>query len=651
MKDIEQIQAVVARAVARRRSLRAWSQGWQGLLIGGLLWLLIAGIWLLFPVSPQVLYGSLVLPVGGGFVGAWLGWSRKPDASATASWLDRKAGLQNSLGTALEWSSDPQRESSPWTQLVCREGARHAETLKPESLMPFQVPQLSRWILMVFALGAGLGFVPEYRSQEQVNQEKEEAVMRESGQTLESLMKRSLEQRPRSNNPTGEQLADIQSLGMELQEGRLTKAGALERLAEVNRETRKLAENLGTQEAVRRMASMNRGASGSPPSQQEMMEALRKSLPDPRPTGEDLQELKDQLESMKKQAEASRQQGTGKETSDSPSPQGLPNASQLSKALNRAAEMGLSMPDLQSALQALESMDADLFLSELNQAMEQLDALADLAQQLSKMESQAVREDAPLGERLEAGQGQRSLERLQEMMKELQKSASGKTPDPQAMEDLIRELKDAVKPGSSYGEVGEKLQEAAQALKQGDSQGAAQSLDEAADEIQKLMEQAADLESMKQAMEALRRASYSISTGNGWGQCPNPSSSSAPGKGIGRGVGTWAQESGWVPNPEQLQSWDNSGIERPDMDPRGTTDRAVTEVDERFRPDKLSGTFNPGASMPSVTLKGVSIKGQSRVTYEQARQAAQEEAENSLSEDKVPRAYQGAVKQYFETLP
>jgi hypothetical protein len=54
--------------------------------------------------------------------------------------------------------------------------------------------------------------------------------------------------------------------------------------------------------------------------------------------------------------------------------------------------------------------------------------------------------------------------------------------------------------------------------------------------------------------------------------------------------------------------------------------------------------------MPSIKLKGVSIKGQSRVEYEAAVLAAQSEAQGALSQDQVPRAYQGAVRDYFDDL-
>jgi hypothetical protein len=54
--------------------------------------------------------------------------------------------------------------------------------------------------------------------------------------------------------------------------------------------------------------------------------------------------------------------------------------------------------------------------------------------------------------------------------------------------------------------------------------------------------------------------------------------------------------------------------------------------------------------MPSITLRGVSVRGQSKVTVEQAIAAAQSEAQSALSQEKVPRAYQETVKGYFDDL-
>ena len=54
--------------------------------------------------------------------------------------------------------------------------------------------------------------------------------------------------------------------------------------------------------------------------------------------------------------------------------------------------------------------------------------------------------------------------------------------------------------------------------------------------------------------------------------------------------------------------------------------------------------------MPSITLKGVSIKGQSTVQFEEAAATAQSEAQSALNQDQVPRAYQNGVRDYFDDL-
>ena len=96
--------------------------------------------------------------------------------------------------------------------------------------------------------------------------------------------------------------------------------------------------------------------------------------------------------------------------------------------------------------------------------------------------------------------------------------------------------------------------------------------------------------------------------------------------------------------------WDNSGLNRPDRDPRGLTDRGDPQLPDNLAPTKLHGQITPGSPMPSITLKGVSIKGQSSVAYQEAATRAQSDARSALNQDQVPRAYQGTVRDYFDDL-
>ena len=84
------------------------------------------------------------------------------------------------------------------------------------------------------------------------------------------------------------------------------------------------------------------------------------------------------------------------------------------------------------------------------------------------------------------------------------------------------------------------------------------------------------------------------------------------------------------------------------MEGKGLTDRGEGEHNEHLMPTKVRGQMSPGGSMPSITLKGVSIPGQSSVQFEEAAKAAQSEAQSALNQDQVPRAYRGAVRDYFD---
>jgi hypothetical protein len=115
-------------------------------------------------------------------------------------------------------------------------------------------------------------------------------------------------------------------------------------------------------------------------------------------------------------------------------------------------------------------------------------------------------------------------------------------------------------------------------------------------------------------------------------------------------VGTWADDNLWLDDVENSGLWDNTGLQRPDMDPRGLTDRGEGTLSEGLTPTRVKGQISPGGQMPSINLRGLSIRGQSKVAYEEAVTSAQSEAQSALSQEKVPRAYQGAVRDYFDDL-
>jgi hypothetical protein len=161
------------------------------------------------------------------------------------------------------------------------------------------------------------------------------------------------------------------------------------------------------------------------------------------------------------------------------------------------------------------------------------------------------------------------------------------------------------------------------------------------------------MDALEASLDALNRAQLALSQCKSWGQCNNPGKGRPKmGKGgkAGPGVGTWEPEGGYLYYPEMSELYDYSDMQRPDMDGKGLTDRGDGELAAGLNPTKLNGQMSPGGPMPSITLKGVSIKGTSKVKVQEAVTAAQSEARAAISDEKVPRAYRGAVRDYFDDL-
>jgi hypothetical protein len=212
----------------------------------------------------------------------------------------------------------------------------------------------------------------------------------------------------------------------------------------------------------------------------------------------------------------------------------------------------------------------------------------------------------------------------------------------------LKELQNAIPEAGEYGKAQDLIKQAAEQMQKGDKMAAAKSMQAAAEELENLMKQFGDMQSLMASLDKLMTAKMCVGNCMGWGQSSQPGFK--PGSKPGSGVGTWGQEGGeWQYNAPQ-QAFDNAGIKRPDMAGKGHTDRGEGQLVDGLTPTKVKGQFNPGAPMPSITLKGLSIKGQSRVEFTESVTAAQANAESALSQQRVPRAYQNAVREYFDDL-
>lgn len=643
MSELQLIEGVLERTSRRRRWDRAWAFFWRAFLLGCILWLGTLVLYKLLPLPQQILTWSGLLALALLPAGFLLGWARKISRGDSARWVDGRLQLQERLSTALEVASTP--GVGTWRDLLLDDAAKCARNLDPKRFLPFHLPKASRWALLVLALSVGLGFIPEYRSEQYRKKQREAEVIREAGKQMAELVRLNLERRPPAMEPTRRSMESAIELGEQLTKAKLTREEALKDLASVTEKLKQETKELGKNPAFKRMEQSARTPSGNPEQTsatlQKKIEDLQKALGNQAANSDALEKFKKDLQKLKEaaagmsskdasQAEAAREQ----------------MEKSLAELSQRAKDAGLSIPGLQAAIEALKANQADLFLRDLNLALNDLEKMKEMAKQLEQLQQQAEKLGRDLAEQLKLGQAEAAEQTLKKMVEQLKQSNL----TPEQLERLLQEVSKAIDPASTYGKVGDLLKQAAQQLKQAEKPGAAQSLADAAAELAKMLEQFGDGQSLAAALEALQRASFCIGNCQGWGQCKSLRVGFNKGGKPGRGVGTWADENGWLFYPEITDRWDNSGVQRPDMDPRGQTDRGDGALADNIAPTKIRGQFNPGGSMPSITLKGVSIKGQSKVEYEAAVMAAQTEAQGALNQDQVPRAYQGAVRDYFDDL-
>jgi DNA-binding transcriptional regulator YhcF (GntR family) len=373
---------------------------------------------------------------------------------------------------------------------------------------------------------------------------------------------------------------------------------------------------------------------------QKQIEALQKQMGTPTGNPDAMDKLQKELQKLQ---EAAR--GMADKNSPGTDAERQKLSDSLSALSKQIQDMGMQLPQLDDAINALAANQTDLVLKDLQAATTDLEKMRDMAKSLQQLQQQVEKIGKDLAEQLKNGQPEAAQQTLQKMISQLNTANLS----PEQLQKLLEEVSKAVDPAGNYGNVADHLKAAAKQLHRNNKPGAAQSLAAAAKELEKLMEQMGDAQELQASLDALNQASMCIGTGQCWRPGKNGMPRAGRGGKPGSGVGTWAEDGAqW--DGQWTGGWDNSGIVRPDEDPRGHTDRGEGELTDALKPTKVKGQFSPGGQMPSITLKGVSIKGQSKVDYEQSAAAAQSDAQSALSQDKVPRAYQGAVRDYFDDL-
>ena len=643
MSELQVIESALKEASRRRRWARALRGLWYGLLVGAVLSLVVISVWHLLPLPLWTLTAAALVPFPCALVGMIInGWHKTP-LSEAARWVDGRQHLQERLSTALEVAG--QQGPGTWRDLVVTDAAEHAKGLDLRRLVPFRLPKATRWALVVLALGAGLGFVPEYRSKSFLQKKADDQNIKEVGKRLVDLTRRNLEKRPPVLEPTQKALEAVSDLGDQLTKKVFTRSEALKDLANVAEKLKDELKEMGKDPSLRKMEQAARAATGNDSQTaaglQKQIESLQKQMGTPTGNPDALDKMKKELEKLKEAA---------KGMADKNSPGHEADRQKLSESLSALSkqmqDMGMQMPQLDEAVNALAQNQTDLVLKDLEASLTDLEKLREMAKSLQQLQQQTEKLGKDLAEQLKNGQPELAQATLQKMVTQLKAANLSK----EQLQKILQDVSKAVDPAGNYGKVADHLKNASKQMQADNKSGAAQALAAAAKELGDLTQAMGDAQELAATLESLNQASMCIGSGQCWGmRTSNKPGYNPHGGRPGGGVGTWGDPNAqW--DGQWSDHWDNSGINRPDQDPMGHTDRGEGELSDALKPTKVKGQFKPGGQMPSITLKGVSIKGQSKVAYEEAAATAQSDAQSALSQEKVPRAYQGAVKGYFDDL-
>ena len=644
MKELQPIEDLLRRTALRRRLARGVRLSGKGLLFGLSLGLAASLLHKLLPVpapTAAFLAVSAAAAWTAGFLRGFL-----PDAGLlpTAQWLDDAARLDERLSTALELAGLP--DASPeWRERIVAEAVRVGTSVDPARVVAFRAPAAMPGSAAVLGLLVASLWIPPFRTESQVRREQEAAATRQAGTHLAQAVRQALASRTNMPSSMRQELDSLDRLATRMQSGQLQRSEAMAALAKAAEPLRQQAEALAKDPSLRRMerAARQDGSRGPVPEalrerQRQLSEALgEKAASDPQALGK----LRDEA---RKQAEAAHAMAARAESKTGFASDNAAAARALESLAQQAQSLGHDLPQLQAAMDALAQARVDQLLKNLEQATESLEKLAAMSAEMSRLQPNSQPRGKDLAEQLEFGEGESALQSLERLMSDLGNPGSPRS----SSENGEKELERSLKPAGDYGKVAEKLKQALQKSRRGDRQGARQSMADARDELNRLMQSARDSAAAREAMEALKGAQARMAA-PGDGKAGNRKGGGNGGK-AGSGVGTWADNTEWA-FPEQIADrWDNSGVSRPDQKERGTTDRG-TDVNSPLTPTKVQGQFQPGGPMPSIRLRGVGIRGQSAVGYTEAVTGAQGDARSALSEEQVPKAYRGAVKDYFDDLP
>src|SRR5262249_39357707 len=299
----------------------------------------------------------------------------------------------------------------------------------------------------------------------------------------------------------------VADLGDQLNKKAMTRSEALKDLANMADKLKDQLKELGKDPALKRLEQTARASTGNDSQTaaglQKQMESLQKQLGSPTGNPDALDKMKKELEKLQEAAK-----GIADKNSPGTDAEKQKVSESLSALSKQMQEMGLQLPQLDDAINAMAANQTDLVLKDLQSATVDLEKMRDMAKSLQQLQQQMDKMGKDLAEQLKNGEPELPQQTLQKMADQLK---SANLSDEQ-LQKIMKEVGDAVKPADNYGKVADHLKNASSQMGKGDKPGASQSLTNAAKELQQLMQQMGDAQQMMAELENVNKASQCVGT-------------------------------------------------------------------------------------------------------------------------------------------
>ncbi len=581
----------------RVRLVRSWRGLALGLVSGGVVCAVWAGLdWMRVAYAEWSWLGAVL--VGGGILGAILGYAAKVPLKALSNSIDRRGGLQDRLTTSIEVNG-----GSDFEKALLVDANEQFNRLKPNELYPVKVGKVQAGALAmavlastIFLLGnSPILLAPEAR--------KEREELKKLGQSVERVTKPLTEHdKPGDLTDAERKMAEeLRKLQRDLQRSKVDKEEALQKVNELAKQTQEIVK----ERAELTSQNMEKAESALEKLQKAELEKAGMKM-DP----ETLQALREMNKAQGKQGDPSEKGKSDQQKFEKK----MQELNQEQKALEQKQKnLDQQKSELQSKLDKINSE-----MKNPNLTSEQKKALEEMQKKISEMMKKLEKEIAEIQKAIDQIMKNKEIQELMRKinehpkMKELQEMAAklaenAKMGENGEMPELSKEDIEAMK---------EKLKEAEQAMK---------------DLAKELQDPQALEDFMQQLQEALENMDQLELNASMCLSCLSLFNLPIPGLGMPS-----------AGNPIDFMTHDTGKINKDENGKEGQGKTTLTQI---------KGQRQKNGEESYIEIKGPTTVGnRSGVKYTKVLPSYKKKAEEAMKKNNIPKQHEKRVKEYFESL-